>query len=282
MNTNLKQKIQTKNQEHQTINNQKILSRNGFTFDWTTLISKYIQPKLLDWLLDYQKLQQTCEILSVCPYPSKKFEDQDKMLSIFDYLRNSNVINPEVSFGGENEGAPNENDDDDPIYHGGQYKQFINRLLISNYFYNSTFFKQANLIYKGGISKNNNINNDNQTTHFHGFCKGIEFLSKFRKTLKLSDYTEKILFNPDKITCFDHFMCNFQDQEILKNRCPVFLDKKTFSCFYPKKHGEILDARKSPMCPKVSYIYRRSEELGIGWMRNIEDVSPYMGFGGQI
>ena len=104
--------------------------------------------------------------------------------------------------------------DDDPIHYGGQYKQFINRLLISNYFYNSTFFKQANLIYKGGkISKNNN---NNQTTHFHGFCKGIEFLSKFRKNLKLSDYNEDILFNPDKITCFDHCMCNFQDQEIFE------------------------------------------------------------------
>ena len=102
----------------------------------------------------------------------------------------------------------------------------LDTILLSTYFYNQTF-------------------RDLAQDHYKGFCEGVNEININRQKLGIIDYNEDTLFDRNYMTCFDHFMCNFDDKRVLKNRCPVYVDPYFLLCFYPNKKN----SRSDPACP---------------------------------
>lgn len=104
--------------------------------------------------------------------------------------------------------------------------EFSDSILISTYYYNQTFRDLAN-------------------AHYQPFCEAVTYINRFRDSLFIADYNEDTLFNQKIMTCFDHFMCSFDDQIVLKGRCPVYVDPYWFFCFYPSKPDDVIVSTNS-------------------------------------
>ena len=93
------------------------------------------------------------------------------------------------------------------------------RFLFASYFYNST--------WRGIMNE-----------QFGLYCRQVAQ----HHLLGSEQYSEENLFNVTKFSCFTHYMCrDYFNRTVLQDRCEVFLEEDTLTCFYPVKYFQNIE-----------------------------------------
>ena len=86
-------------------------------------------------------------------------------------------------------------------------------------------------------------------------------------------FNETSLFDQNELSCFYHYVCDFKP-EVLKNRCPVFVEPSFLSCFYPTEFGESLSAT-CPTYVNNFYIKDNKDHYDYLWFDEEKFLSPH-------
>lgn len=109
--------------------------------------------------------------------------------------------------------------------------------------FNITSLNEAEIVnqLKLALLVSNQTYYDNEYNFVGSWCRSIETLV-IENGMAAEDAA--YLFGGD-IDCQYHALCNWQHRKILGNRCPVYLDRETFTCLYPTPVGESVET----VCP---------------------------------